>query len=255
MPGPGIPARQRRRGRLGAHGLPGAGGGEPGGRLPGAGHADGGGDDDAARRVGPLLALSAARQIPLAAGLGLFSSVAGLLVSYHFNVPASPAIILAAGGCYLFSIVGGPRGGCCGRAVLPAAPDSSGDRHERFHLRAAPARPAGRRRPVPVRRPDAGLRGRTAEGGGQLFHPGRHRARGRRKGCERDHAGRSRWRRPRIRAYARGCQEAGWRAAAGRQWPGLRGLAAAAGKGLGLRRQEGGGVRRRDAAQVRRRRA
>ena len=55
-------------------------------------------------------ALSAARQIPLAAGLGLFSSVAGLLVSYHFNVPASPAIILAAGGCYLFSIVGGPRG-------------------------------------------------------------------------------------------------------------------------------------------------
>ena len=85
-------------------------------------------------------ALSAARQIPLAAGLGLFSSVAGLLVSYHFNVPASPAIILAAGGCYLFSIVGGPRGGCCGRAVLPAAPDSSGDRHERFHLRAAPAR-------------------------------------------------------------------------------------------------------------------
>ena len=71
-------------------------------------------------------ALSAARQIPLAAGLGLFSSVAGLLVSYHFNVPASPAIILVAGGCYLLSIVGGPRG-CCGRAVLPAAPDSSGD--------------------------------------------------------------------------------------------------------------------------------
>ena len=56
-------------------------------------------------------ALSAARQIPLAAGLGLFSSVAGLLVSYHFNVPASPAIILVAGGCYLLSIVGGPRGG------------------------------------------------------------------------------------------------------------------------------------------------
>ena len=57
-------------------------------------------------------ALSAARQIPLAAGrAGLFSSVAGLLVSYHFNVPASPAIILVAGGCYLLSIVGGPRGG------------------------------------------------------------------------------------------------------------------------------------------------
>ena len=72
-------------------------------------------------------ALSAARQIPLAAGLGLFSSVAGLLVSYHFNVPASPAIILAAGGCYLLSIVGGPRGRLLRRAILPAAPDSFGD--------------------------------------------------------------------------------------------------------------------------------
>jgi zinc/manganese transport system permease protein len=54
---------------------------------------------------------SAAGQIPLAAGLGVAASVAGLLVSYHFNVPASPAIILAAGACYLFSIVGGPQGG------------------------------------------------------------------------------------------------------------------------------------------------
>ena len=84
-------------------------------------------------------ALSAARQIPLAAGLGLFSSVAGLLVSYHFNVPASPAIILAAGGCYPFPSSAAREAGGCGRAVLPAAPDSSGDRHERFHLRAAPA--------------------------------------------------------------------------------------------------------------------
>ena len=69
-------------------------------------------------------ALSAARQIPLAAGLGLFSSVAGLLVSYHFNVPASPAIILAAGGCYLFpssaareAAAGAPS--CRPRLILP----------------------------------------------------------------------------------------------------------------------------------------
>jgi len=54
---------------------------------------------------------SAAGQIQLAAGVGVAASVAGLLVSYHFNVPASPAIILAAGVCYLFSIVCGPQGG------------------------------------------------------------------------------------------------------------------------------------------------
>lgn len=54
---------------------------------------------------------SAAGQIPLAGGVGVAASVAGLLLSYHFNVPASPAIILAAGGCYLFSIVCGPHGG------------------------------------------------------------------------------------------------------------------------------------------------
>jgi zinc/manganese transport system permease protein len=58
---------------------------------------------------------SAARQIPLAAGLGVTASTTGLLISYHFNVPASPAIILAAGAFYLFSIVGGPQGG-----LLPA---------------------------------------------------------------------------------------------------------------------------------------
>ena len=54
---------------------------------------------------------SAASQLPLAAGIGVAASVAGLLVSYHFNVPASPAIILAAGVCYLFYIVCGPHGG------------------------------------------------------------------------------------------------------------------------------------------------
>ena len=54
---------------------------------------------------------SAAGQIGLAAGLGVAASVAGLLVSYHFDVPASPAIILAAGAGYLFSVVGGPQGG------------------------------------------------------------------------------------------------------------------------------------------------
>ncbi|WP_343736720.1 metal ABC transporter permease [Achromobacter sp.] len=64
---------------------------------------------------------SAARQIPLSAAIGVASSVAGLLVSYHFDVPASPAIILAAGACYLFSIVGGPQGGLL-RATRRARP-------------------------------------------------------------------------------------------------------------------------------------
>ena len=64
---------------------------------------------------------SAARQIPLSAAIGVASSVAGLLVSYHFDGPASPAIILAGGACYLFSIVGGPQGGLL-RATRRARP-------------------------------------------------------------------------------------------------------------------------------------
>ncbi|WP_251864334.1 metal ABC transporter permease [Achromobacter sp. Marseille-Q4962] len=56
-------------------------------------------------------AVSAARQAPLAAAIGVAASVAGLLASYHYNVPASPAIILAAGACYVCSIAAGPQGG------------------------------------------------------------------------------------------------------------------------------------------------
>ncbi|AOB33069.1 zinc ABC transporter permease [Bordetella sp. H567] len=54
---------------------------------------------------------SAAGQIPLAALMGAASSLAGLLVSFHANVPASPAIILSAGVVYLFSVACGPQGG------------------------------------------------------------------------------------------------------------------------------------------------
>ena len=67
-----------------------------------------------------------------------------------------------------------------------------------------------------------------------------------RKGCERDHAGRSRWRRrPKGSWLARSC----WS-----QWPGLQAWLPRLEKASGFA-QEGGGVRRRDAAQVRRRRA
>ncbi|WP_459616124.1 metal ABC transporter permease [Bordetella sp. 2513F-2] len=50
-------------------------------------------------------------QLAAAAGCGIAAALAGLLVSYHADVPASPAIILAAGAIYLFSVLTGPHGG------------------------------------------------------------------------------------------------------------------------------------------------
>jgi zinc/manganese transport system permease protein len=46
----------------------------------------------------------------VAAGLGLFASTAGLLLSYHINVPSGPAIILSAGVIYLLSLLFGRFG-------------------------------------------------------------------------------------------------------------------------------------------------
>lgn len=54
---------------------------------------------------------TAGRQMVLAAAIGSFSSYAGLLVSFYTDAPASSAIILSAGGIYIFSIVTGPYGG------------------------------------------------------------------------------------------------------------------------------------------------
>jgi zinc/manganese transport system permease protein len=47
----------------------------------------------------------------IAVAIGMTSGLAGLLVSYHFNLPSGPAIVLAAGILYLASIVLGSRGG------------------------------------------------------------------------------------------------------------------------------------------------
>src|SRR5437773_12358673 len=56
--------------------------------------------------VGPMLlpaaaarcwGLGVAASMALATGFGLAASVAGLLVSYHANLPSGPAIVLAAG--------------------------------------------------------------------------------------------------------------------------------------------------------------
>lgn len=50
---------------------------------------------------------------------GMASGYVGLLASYHFEVPAGPSIILAAGGFYLVSLALGRDGGFL-RRLLPA---------------------------------------------------------------------------------------------------------------------------------------
>lgn len=47
----------------------------------------------------------------LAVVFGMLSCVTGLLVSYHASLPSGPAIVLAAGGFYLASVVTGARSG------------------------------------------------------------------------------------------------------------------------------------------------
>jgi len=46
----------------------------------------------------------------LSTGFALFSGVAGLLVSYHLNLPSGPSIVLAAGTIYVASILFGSEG-------------------------------------------------------------------------------------------------------------------------------------------------
>lgn len=64
--------------------------------------------------VGPMLlpaaaarcwGLGVAASIALATGFGLVASIAGLLVSYHGNLPSGPAIVLAGGCLYGASLV------------------------------------------------------------------------------------------------------------------------------------------------------
>lgn len=53
----------------------------------------------------------------LAVGVGLVSSVVGLLLSYHLSVASGPAIILTAGAIYILSLVFGTRGLFAARGV------------------------------------------------------------------------------------------------------------------------------------------
>jgi zinc/manganese transport system permease protein len=48
--------------------------------------------------------------IPLSMLFGLAASALGLLLAYHASLPAGPAIVLAAGGLYLVSMLAGRRG-------------------------------------------------------------------------------------------------------------------------------------------------
>ncbi|HEY8579716.1 MAG TPA: metal ABC transporter permease [Beijerinckiaceae bacterium] len=51
------------------------------------------------------------RMTLIAAGVGVASSVAGLLISYHQDLPPGPVIILVAGACHIASLVFGRSGG------------------------------------------------------------------------------------------------------------------------------------------------
>lgn len=51
------------------------------------------------------------RQLVLAAAIGALSAYVGLVVSYHYGVPASSAIILVAGLFYILSLMFGRQGG------------------------------------------------------------------------------------------------------------------------------------------------
>ncbi|EHL97958.1 ABC 3 transport family protein [Acetobacteraceae bacterium AT-5844] len=49
------------------------------------------------------------------AGIALFSSASGLLLSYHLDLPSGPSIVLVAGGLWVISLVAGPVDGLLAR--------------------------------------------------------------------------------------------------------------------------------------------
>lgn len=56
--------------------------------------------------------------ILVAAGISFFSSLAGLLLSFHADLPSGPTIVLSAGTAYLLSLLAGPRQGILAGRVL-----------------------------------------------------------------------------------------------------------------------------------------
>ncbi|TCU18184.1 metal ABC transporter permease [Rhizobium sullae] len=58
-----------------------------------------------------------AGQMLVAVTFGIASSIVGLLISYHDDLPASPAIILSASAIYVFSFLAGPHDSIGARAL------------------------------------------------------------------------------------------------------------------------------------------
>jgi zinc/manganese transport system permease protein len=56
-------------------------------------------------------------QIAAAMAIAMLSSYAGLLLSFHADLPSGPTIVLAAGVNYLFSMMMGPRQGLMSRVI------------------------------------------------------------------------------------------------------------------------------------------
>jgi zinc/manganese transport system permease protein len=56
----------------------------------------------------------------LAAGIALLAGYAGLLLSYHADLPSGPSIVLLAGAAYLLSLIFGPYGSLRRRIFRPA---------------------------------------------------------------------------------------------------------------------------------------
>lgn len=60
-----------------------------------------------------------AGQVTAAVALALLSSFCGLLLSYHANIPAGPAIVLTAGGFWAASLLAAPRDSLAARLRRP----------------------------------------------------------------------------------------------------------------------------------------
>jgi zinc/manganese transport system permease protein len=65
-----------------------------------------------------LWTISIGRMIGVAVLIAIVASIAGLLISYHADLPSGPSVILAAGALYIGSILFGANGGLL-RRLLP----------------------------------------------------------------------------------------------------------------------------------------
>lgn len=61
--------------------------------------------------IGRFWARDVSTMILVAIGAGVFSGVAGLVISFHAGTPSGPTIILVAGALYILSVFLGRVGG------------------------------------------------------------------------------------------------------------------------------------------------